>query len=149
MTSTQSRVQSPVQSSGQAAPIDIRLVLSAHWIAMVLVFAYVDLFGFFRADVIEGALAGTVAGVDLQIGQGFLVAALGYITPPILMVVASLMIDRRILRPATLVLGVFYAVSIAVLCIGESWVYYLVGSGIEVVLMVSLVWRAWRWPAAA
>jgi hypothetical protein len=129
-------------------PVDIRLVLSAHWAVMVLVFAYVDIFAFYRPDVIEGTLAGTVPGVEIEIGQGFLVAALGYILPPILMVVASLVLDRRILRPVTLVLGVFYAVSIAGLCIGESWAYYLVGSAFEVVLLASLVWRAWRWPSS-
>ena len=38
-------------------PVDVKLVLSALWIAMLFVFAYVDIFGFFRADVLDAALA--------------------------------------------------------------------------------------------
>ena len=32
-------------------------MLSALWIAMLFVFAYVDIFGFYRADVLDAALA--------------------------------------------------------------------------------------------
>ncbi len=38
-------------------PVPVRLRLALLWIAMLLVFAYVDMFGFFRADLLEAALA--------------------------------------------------------------------------------------------
>ena|SRR5664279_238869 len=38
--------------------VDVKLVLSALWIAMMLAFAYVDIFGFYRADVLRAALNG-------------------------------------------------------------------------------------------
>jgi hypothetical protein len=41
---------------------DVKVVLSGLWISMLFVFAYVDIFGFWRADVIDGALAGEVPG---------------------------------------------------------------------------------------
>jgi len=34
--------------------VDVKLVLCAVWIAMLFVFAYVDIFGFLRADVLNG-----------------------------------------------------------------------------------------------
>jgi len=34
--------------------VDVKIVLSGLWIAMLFVFAYVDIFGFWRADVING-----------------------------------------------------------------------------------------------
>ncbi len=40
--------------------VDVKLVLCALWIAMLFVFAYVDIFGFFRADVLDAALDGKV-----------------------------------------------------------------------------------------
>ena len=46
----------------QDAKVDPKVVLSGLWISMLFVFAYVDIFGFFRADVITGALAGTLPG---------------------------------------------------------------------------------------
>jgi len=47
-----------------------------------------------------------------------------YVLPPILMVVGSL-----------------------VSCVGETWVYYLLGSLVEVVLLAAVARSAWRWPA--
>jgi hypothetical protein len=45
----------------QDAPVDLKLVLCALWVATLFVFAYVDIFGFFRADVLEAARDGEVA----------------------------------------------------------------------------------------
>ena len=53
-------------------PVDVKLVLSALWIAMLFVFAYVDIFGFFRADVLEAALDGKVATTEFTVNQMFL-----------------------------------------------------------------------------
>ncbi len=126
-------------------PVPVRLRLALLWVAMLLVFAYVDVFGFFRADVLEAALDGEVSGTGIAVGQGFLVGALGYVMPAILMVVASLYLRARALRTTTLVVAPLYAASIAWFCVGETWVYYLLGSGVEVVLLVAITVTAWRW----
>lgn len=42
--------------SFQDAKVDVKIVLSGLWVAMLFVFAFVDIFGFWRADVINGAL---------------------------------------------------------------------------------------------
>ena len=47
-------------------PVDVKLVLSALWITMLFVFAYVDIFGFYRADVLDAALDGRVASHGLH-----------------------------------------------------------------------------------
>lgn len=44
----------------QDTKVETKVVLSGLWIAMLFVFAYVDIFGFWRRDVIEGALAGEI-----------------------------------------------------------------------------------------
>lgn len=48
-------------------PVDVKLVLSALCIAMLFMFAYVDIFGFFRADVLDAALDGGVATTGLAV----------------------------------------------------------------------------------
>jgi len=126
-------------------PVPVRVRLALLWVAMLLVVAYVDMFGFFRADLLEAALDGEVSGTGIAIGQGFLVAALGYVLPAIAMVVASLYLPARSLRTTTLVLAPLYAASIIALCVGETWVYYLIGSAVEVVLLVAVTVTAWRW----
>jgi Family of unknown function (DUF6326) len=130
----------------QDTRIDVKLVLSALWIAMLIVFAYVDIFGFFRADILRAALDGKVAATGITIDQAFLVFTTAYILVPTLMVVLSLVLRPRVNRIVNIVVALFYAVSIIAGCIGETWVYYLLGSAVEVVLLVAIVRTAWTWP---
>jgi hypothetical protein len=123
------------------------LVLSALWTTTLLVFAYVDIFGFFRADVLSAALDGEISGVGFTVDQTFLLLTTAYVAVPSLMVVLSLVLPRRVNRPLTVVVAALYAISIAVSCIGETWAYYLVGSAVEVVLLATAVVVALRWRA--
>ena len=130
----------------QDTRIDVKLVLSALWIAMLIVFAYVDIFGFFRADILEAALDGKVAAMGITIDQVFLVFTTVYVLIPTLMVVLSLVLRPRVNRIVSIVVALVYAVSIIASCIGETWAYYFLGSAVEVVLLVAIVRTAWTWP---
>ena len=52
------------------AKVPVRIVLGALWTSMLFVFAYVDILGFWRADVIKGALAGKAPGSGLTSIRG-------------------------------------------------------------------------------
>ncbi len=130
----------------QDTPVDVKLVLSALWIAMLFVFAYVDIFAFYRADVLEAALDGKVASTDFTVDQMFLTFTLIYILLPSLMVVLSLLLKPRVNRITNIVVSLLYAISIIVSVIGEEWAYYIVGSVIEVVLLLVIARTAWKWP---
>ena len=125
--------------------LDRRIVLSGLWVTMLLVFAYVDIFGFWRADVIQGALAGEVPGPGFTIGQPFLVLTTVYVLVPILMVSGSLTLPRRVNRVVNLVLPAVYAVTIVAGMVGDPWVYYLLGSVVELVLLAAIARTAYRW----
>jgi hypothetical protein len=79
----------------QDTRIDARLVLSALWIAILIVFAYVDIFGFFRADILRAALDGKVAATGIAVDQVFLVFTTVYILIPTLMVLLSLALPEK------------------------------------------------------
>ena len=130
----------------QDTKIDVKLVLSALWIAMLIVFAYVDIFGFLRADILRAALDGKMAATGITVDQMILVFTTVYILIPTLMVFLALVLRPRVNRIVNIVVALFYAVSIIALCIGEGWVYYLLGSAVEVVLLVAIVRTAWTWP---
>jgi Family of unknown function (DUF6326) len=130
----------------QDSKIDVKIVLSALWISMMFVFAYVDIFGYWRADVINGALDGKVPGSGFKINQAFLNIITLYIIIPSLMVVFSLVAPARINRPVNIVASLVYAVSVAASMAGESWTYYLLGSVVEVILLLNLARVAWTWP---
>lgn len=129
------------------ARIDVRVVLSALWIAMLIVFAYVDIFGFLRADVIDAARDGKVAATGVAVDQVFLVLTTAYVLIPTLMVVLTLVLRPRVNRIVNVVVALLYAVSVVASCIGEGWAYYLLGSAGEVVLLAAIVRTAWTWPA--
>lgn len=126
--------------------VDVKVVLSGLWISMLFVFAYVDIFGFWRADVINGALEGKVPGAGFTINQTFLVFTTIYILIPSLMVIVSLIAPARINRTANIVASLIYAASVVVSDIGETWSYYIVGSVAEVMLLLAIARVAWTWP---
>lgn len=130
-------------------PVDVKLVLSALWIAMLFVFAYVDIFGFLRADILRAALDGKVATTGFAVDQVFLTFTLVYILIAALMVVLSLVLRPRVNRITNLVVSVVYIITIIGAAIGETWIYYFVGSLIEVILLGAVVRIAWRWPQIA
>jgi hypothetical protein len=130
----------------QDAQVDVKIRLSALWIAMLFVFAYVDIFGFYRADVLDSALDGKVATTELTVNQTFLTATLVYILLPTLMVVLSLRLKPRANRITNIAVSLLYMATIIVSCIGEQWAYYVLGSIIEAILLVAIARTAWKWP---
>ena len=126
--------------------VDVKVVLCGLWISMLFVFAYVDIFGFWRADVINGALAGKVPGPGFEINQAFLVLTTIYILIPCLMVIVSLLAPARINRPANIVVSLTYLASVVAAAVGETWTYFILGSVVEVMLLLAIARVAWTWP---
>jgi hypothetical protein len=125
--------------------INPRLKIAALWTSMMFVFAYVDLFSLYRADVRADIEAGTISA--FTIGRGFLLGVTLYVMVPSLMLVLSLVLPVTLTRFANIVAAVAYAVTIAGGAVGE-WSYYVVGSIVEVVLLAAIVYYAWTWPRA-
>ncbi|MFI6907864.1 DUF6326 family protein [Nonomuraea sp. NPDC050394] len=125
---------------------DVKVVLCGLWVATLFVFAYVDIFGFFRKDVIDGVLTGRVSSTGFTIDQMFLLLTTCYVVVPALMVVVSLVAKARVNRLANIVVSLFYVVTAAVTIVGETWIYYIVGIVIMSMLMLAIARVAWTWP---
>ncbi|MFZ1383762.1 MAG: DUF6326 family protein [Propionicimonas sp.] len=141
--------QTPAMRALEDRPVNRKVVLSGLWVAMLFLYAYVDIFSFFRADVLNGALQGRVSVADVAIDQQFLVLATVYILIPALMVVASLLLPARLNRWVNIAVSAVYAASVVSLAVGDPWAYYVLGSVAEVVLLVAIAWLAWTWPRTA
>jgi hypothetical protein len=125
------------------APVSVRVTISALWATTLFVFAYVDLFSFFRPDFRADVESGVVNG--FAVTQSFLLATTAYVLLPTLMIVGSLVLRPRVNRVANIALAIVYAVTIIGGAIGE-WGYYVLGSAIEVALLAAIVFYAWTWP---
>lgn len=75
-------------TGGDMGPVDIRLRLSALWIAMLFIFAYVDLFSLYRPDVRADLENEKIFAFDIN--QTFLFGVTLYIIIPSLMVYLTL-----------------------------------------------------------
>ena len=134
------------QAKFEAAHVNVRVKISALWTSMLFVFAYVDLFSLYRADVRADLEAGEIGG--FEINQSLLFGTTVYVVIPSLMVFLALVLQPRIDRIANIALSVVYAVTIVASAIGE-WNYFILGSAVEVVLLAAIVYHAWTWPKEA
>lgn len=130
----------------EPATVNVRIKISALWTAMLFVFAYVDIFSLYRADVRADIEAGTM--LMFTINQSFLLGVTVYVLIPSLMVFATLALRPRVNRIANIALASIYALTIIAGAIGE-WNYYVLGSAIEVALLAAIVYYAWTWPKLA
>ena len=128
--------------------VQVKVILSGLWVSMLFVFAYVDIFASLRADVINGVLSGKVAGTDTGINQSFLILTTLYIVLPALMVTFSLVAPAKVNRPVNVVVSLLYVVTVIGAALGETWAYYILGSVIEVLLLLAIAATAWNWPSA-
>jgi hypothetical protein len=124
--------------------IPVKLKLSALWAATLFLYAYGDIFGFFRPDVLESVKAGKIAG--FQINQVFLLAVSIYILIPSAMVFLTLVLKPEVNRWANLIISVAYFATIVLSAVGETWAYYIFLSLAEAVLTLLIAWHAWKWP---
>lgn len=133
-------------SSNETTDIKVnpRVIIAGLWISTFFIFAYVDIFSLMRADFLEQALTGTV--FLFEVNQSFLFYTTLYVVIPSVMVSLSLLLPPKANRWANIVVGSVYIITIVAGCIGETWIYYLFGSAVEVILLSNLVWHAWKLP---
>jgi hypothetical protein len=124
--------------------VNVRIKISALWTSMLFVFAYVDLFSLYRADIRADLESGEISG--FTVNRSFLLGTTVYVVIPSLMVFLALILRPRVNRIANIALGIVYALTIVAGAVGE-WSYYILGSAIEVALLATIAYYAWTWPA--
>ena len=125
--------------------INIKIKLSALWVTVMFLFAYVDIMGNFQPGHIENIMSGEVSG--FQITQVWILGVVIMMAIPSLMVFLSLTLKPKVNRWANIIVGIFNIVIVlSSLFIGESWAYYIFGSIVEVVCLSLIIGYAWKWP---
>src|SRR6056297_308045 len=135
-------MSNPVAIEQGRSPIDVRIRMSALWVATMLVFLYVDLFSLYREDIRQNLDEGQI--FVFEVGQPFLLGITAYVIIPCVMVYLTLIMPRRINRIVSIVVASIYAITIAGAAVGE-WAYFVLGSLVEVVLLAIVIRLAWTW----
>jgi hypothetical protein len=103
---------SVAETKFEPATVNVRTKISALWTSMLFVFAYVDLFSLYRADLRADLEAGRIGG--FTVNQSFLLGTTAYVVIPSLMVFCTLVLRPRLNRVANIALGIVYTVTIVV-----------------------------------
>jgi len=123
--------------------INIKMKLSALWVAMMLLYIYADILSLFRPGLIEEMISGRMG--PFPVTQGSLLTASILMIIPAVMVFLSLTLRPKVNRWANIIFGVLYTVVNISNLIGETWIYYISFGVVEIALTLLIVWYAWKW----
>lgn len=120
--------------------VDVRIVLSGLWIAVMLTYLLGDVLRGFAGHVVPGEIQGKVVGQ----GAWLLIAAIMIV--PIVMAVLSLLLPYPAIRWVTLVAaGVSVIFDLASLPYEGAYDNFLIG--VSVVFLGLIAWYGWTWQA--
>jgi len=125
--------------------IDIKIILSAIWVTLMLFYIYADILGFYTPGIIEGVVSGELG--SMPITQGFLFVMAIWMALPSLMVFLSLVLKASANRWVNIITAILsLAVLAATFLVGDISMRYAFQAIVEVLLIVAIIWQAWKWP---
>ena len=123
--------------------INVRIKLSALWVAIMLLYIYADILSLFKPGQIEQMIAGKMG--PFPVTQSSLLAASTLMIIPAVMVFLSLTLKTKVNRWINITFGVLYTLVNISNLIGETWAYYIFFGIVEIALTLIIVWHAWKW----
>ena len=124
--------------------VNVKIKISALWAASMFLFIYVDFFYLRIPGQIEEIIAGKMGPYSTT--QASLLAAMTLMMIPSLMIFLSLALKAKWNRWTNIIVGIFNIVVGVAGLIGETWAFYIFATIVEVVLLLLIVWYAWKWP---
>lgn len=125
-------------------PANPKIVLSALWTSLLMLYLYADVLSLYVPGYLNKMIDGYMGPIVTS--QTSLMLAAALMTLPSLMIVLSLVLPYTANRRTQIGLGALYTLVNVGNVIGEGWLYYLFFGAVEVVLTVSIVVYAVRWP---
>jgi hypothetical protein len=123
---------------------DIRIKLSALWVARMLTGLLGDVIRFFESGIIQGIIDGNIDGMQLTDEMLLGMAILMQI--PIVMVFLVLTLEVRINRWANIIVVIcFFALDFVGMFTYTS-PYAIFSVIVSLVFCALIVWYAWKWP---
>ena len=128
--------------------VNVKISISALWIALMFFYLYRDVLGFMEPGHVEDLLAGELAGVRMT--QAVLMGSAALMAVPSVMVVLSLALKAKVNRWVNIILGIVHIGILAgTLFVGEISAMYAFYVVAEFLLLALIVWYAWKWPRTA
>ena len=122
--------------------INVKLKISALWIAVMFCYVYGDYIEIYVPGVIADAMA-VKSSIETQL-EFFSVALLMAI--PSVMIFFTLVVKPNVNRWLNIILAAFYIALLIAVNTEAGWWFYLFLTAIEILISVAIVWYAWTWP---
>lgn len=125
--------------------VNVKIKLSALWIALMFLYTYADILGFYAPGNIEELISGEIAGI--QMTQELLLGSTILMAIPSVMVFLSLALNAKANRLVNIIIGLVYiVVLVSTFLTGRNPAYYILFAILKAVLLVLIIWQAWKWP---
>jgi Family of unknown function (DUF6326) len=126
------------------ATINVKVKLAALWTSFMFLYICIDYFQLFMPGTIKNILAGKA--FVFNITQGFILAAVVLMSIPILMIFLSVALPVKASRLLNIIVAALHIPYMLFNLAGEVWMHMLFGTCVELVLLVLIIWYAWKWP---
>jgi len=125
--------------------VNVKIKLSALWIALMFLYTYADILGFYAPGNIEELISGEIAGI--QMTQELLLGSTILMAIPSVMVFLSLALNAKANRLVNIIVGLVYIVVLgSTFLTGRNPAYYILFAILKAVLLVLIIRQAWKWP---
>jgi len=125
--------------------VNFKLKLSALWIALMFLYTYADILGFYAPGNIEELISGEIA--DIPMTQSLLFGSAILMAIPIVMIFLSLILKANANRLVNIIVAIVYiVVLVSTFFTGRNPAYYILFAILKAILLALIVWHAWKWP---
>jgi hypothetical protein len=128
---------------------DVRLILSALWVAVTFCSVFEAILGFLKPGYLKGVMAGEIDGIPVT--QVVLVGNATMMVIKSVMFFLSLTLPYPIISWANIILGILFT-GVILMTLSyyftkkvKTWAYYYVFAATEIVLYALIIWHAWKW----
>lgn len=132
------------QNKFEDIKVNIKVKLAMLWTSLMFIIIYLDYFHLYMPNSLNDMIAGKVH--VFYVTQGFLLAALAMIAIPALLIFLSVVLPAKVNRLANIIASSINLPLILYNLDGVAWVHMVVGAIIQVILLVLIVYYAWKWP---
>jgi hypothetical protein len=130
----------------QNEKINVKILLSALWIAVMFIYVYADIKTLFQPEIPKQIISGIVGG--MKINQSFLFAAALLMSIPAIMIILSLTLKPGINRWVNIIVSFLHILLLIVIRFvpAKIWYYYIYYQSLEAIFHLLIIWYAWKWP---
>jgi len=132
-----------VKKSLEDIKVNIKIKISALWVAIMALYIYNDFFSLYKPGIMEDMLQGNMG--PFPVTQSALFSAAILMAIPAVMIFLSLAMKPRLNRIVNIILGIVYVVVMVISVQGE-WMYYIFMGVVEIILTALIVLLAIKWP---